>query len=66
MQSTQCLGCKHFKGGVEGMYCNAFPEEKGKTIPHEILTGEFDHKEPFKGDGGIRYEPVGIITELED
>ncbi len=66
MQSTQCIGCKHFIGGVNGMYCEAFTEEKGKTIPLEILTGEFDHKQPFKGDGGVRYESSGLIDELED
>ena len=51
-QSTQCLECKHYEGEAE---CPAF---KGKKIPGAIWTGEHDHTKPFKGDNGIRFEPV--------
>ena len=33
-------------------YCDAFPQR----IPGEIYTGGFDHRNPFEGDQGIRFE----------
>lgn len=33
-------------------YCDAFPER----VPREIYTGQFDHREPYPGDNGIRFE----------
>lgn len=36
------------------MMCEAFL----KGIPEEILTGEFDHTEPYPNDNGIRFEPI--------
>lgn len=51
MTADQCISCKHYwMGGT----CKAFP----KKIPSEIITGEHDHRKPFKGDNGIRWEPV--------
>ena len=41
--------CKHF---ITGNTCRAF-----KAIPLEIVAGEFDHRSPYPGDKGIRYEP---------
>lgn len=52
MQSMQCLWCKHKWDGV--LRCDAFPD----GIPDEIVTGLHDHRKPFGGDGGIRYEPA--------
>lgn len=49
--SNQCPVCKFY---IEGLKCKAFP----KGIPEEILIGESDHTEPFKGDNGIRFEPI--------
>ena len=49
--SFQCAKCKHFE--FAGM-CEAFLE----GIPAEILTGEHDHREPYKGDGDIQFEPI--------
>lgn len=49
MQSDQCITCEHYRGQWT---CAAFP----KKIPAEIASGEHDHREPFKGDGGIRWE----------
>jgi hypothetical protein len=39
--------------GDETATCSAFPD----GIPAEILDGGFDHREPYPGDGGIRYRP---------
>jgi hypothetical protein len=33
--------------------CDAFP----KGIPYQISAEEHDHRLPFKGDRGVRYEP---------
>jgi len=46
-----CQVCSHYRGLQK---CDAFPEQ----IPDKILTGEHDHREPYKGDDGIRFEPV--------
>jgi hypothetical protein len=47
-----CFGCKHYNR-ESGAY-SAFPAE----IPLAILLSRFDHREPFEGDGGIRFDPV--------
>lgn len=46
-----CVGCKHLVGGVR---CKAYPG----GIPREILRGNHDHREPFAGDGGMRFDPI--------
>jgi hypothetical protein len=33
-------------------YCAAFPDR----IPHEVFPGQFDHRQPYPGDNGIRFE----------
>ena len=65
LPSTQCLGCRHFRGigdtapVGEGelepdppLVCDAFPE----GIPDAITEGR-DHSKPYRGDRGIRFEP---------
>ena len=48
--SPQCGNCKHLqKDGT----CTAFP----KGIPYKILEAQHDHREPYEGDGGVRFEP---------
>ena len=50
----QCLECKHLlRADVIPIKCKAFDE-----IPNEIEYNEFDHTQPFKGDRGIRFEPL--------
>ena len=44
----QCNTCVH---KLEILSCKAFPK-----IPSEILSGEHDHRKPFKNDNGIRFE----------
>jgi hypothetical protein len=56
MQSTQCLECKHYAGALT---CTAFPG----GIPEDIVTGRFDHREPYAGDNGIRFEADAPLPE---
>jgi hypothetical protein len=56
MIESQCQTCRHhipWKPGQESL-CAAFPD--GDGIPLEILTNEHDHRKPYPGDHGIRYE----------
>ena len=66
----QCAKCFHLKGimetpngrNMEGdsvPVCKAFP----KGIPKKIITGEHDHTKPYKGDHGIRFEPIEGTTK---
>jgi hypothetical protein len=48
---SQCIFCAHKSD--EGAFCAAFPD----GIPKVILTNGFDHRRPYPGDNGIRYEP---------
>jgi hypothetical protein len=43
------------------MRCSAFPEE----IPREIAGNKHDHRKPFPGDRGIRFEPLKLEPEPE-
>ena len=47
--SPMCNRCAHHLGAAR---CAAFPER----IPNAILDGEHDHREPYLGDRGIRFE----------
>jgi len=44
-----CDYCRH----AEGPACRAFPD----GIPRAILSGEYDHRREYPGDGGVRFEP---------
>ena len=59
--SSQCYFCKHLKWTARGptLRCAAFDR-----IPESILgTADgylpdvFDHRQPYPGDNGIRWEP---------
>ena len=55
---VQCVTCRHYR---PGMTCDAFPI----GIPSVILTGERDHRQPFPGDKGIRWEPAeGVDPDI--
>lgn len=56
MMTFQCPTCKHYNGTFT---CDAYPDR----IPDEILTGEYDHTEPFEGDNGIQYEPIEVDAD---
>lgn len=49
--SLQCISCKHYWGVGK---CDAFQEQ----IPRDILSGEYNHDEPYPGDNGIQFEPI--------
>lgn len=51
----QCAKCVHLSfdppaDGI-GSQCTAF-----KRIPAEILKGGHDHRQPYPGDGGVKFE----------
>lgn len=49
--SGQCETCAHYEGPFT---CAAFPVE----IPDDIFEGFFDHRQPYPGDNGVRWEPA--------
>ena len=51
-----CNRCRHCRGYGK---CAAFPDR----IPDAILNGEHDHREPYPGDNGIRFEPRDEQTQ---
>lgn len=48
-----CINCKNLILNKKRV-CLAFRD----GIPREMLIGENQHIKPFKGDRGIRYEPI--------
>lgn len=62
-ECRQCATCKHFqKDGT----CPAFPELVAP--PLDILDMHVDHRNPYPGDHGIRWEPrePGIKHPLDE
>lgn len=49
-----CLECKHWQGGIQPLYCAAFPA----GVPDEIRSGIKRHFKPIEGDHGLQFEPV--------
>ena len=59
--TLQCVRCIHFdrQAQADGRYvCKAFPDAP-PGIPCAILLSDHDHRLPFPGDNGIRFEPAG-------
>ena len=58
-----CLSCKYLIEDAykrDTYYCKAFPG----GIPDRIFYDGYDHRQPYAGDRGIRYE--SIEDELSD
>lgn len=52
---VQCDACANLdRRHPEWVSCKAFP----RGIPTAILDGRHDHREPYPGDHGIRFEPI--------
>lgn len=50
---TQCVLCKNREHTENPQGCKAFPD----GIPQVIIDNKADHRLPFEGDHGIRFEP---------
>ena len=59
---ASCPSCRHLhRADRTGNFCDAFPD--GVGIPRPILLAEHDHKTPFPGDHGIRFEPIDTTAQ---
>jgi antitoxin component HigA of HigAB toxin-antitoxin module len=56
MVESQCSRCKHHIVSKPGELpnCKAFPTQ----IPLSLLRNQHDHRKPYPGDHGIRFEPI--------
>ena len=52
LRASPCLSCR--QKSPTGATCTAFPA----GIPDDILLARHDHRTPYRGDHGIRYEFV--------
>lgn len=50
-----CFDCARLRGVTPGVgwACEAFPH----GIPTDILASRSDHRRPYRGDGGLMFEP---------
>ena len=63
VREHQCMVCRHVR---DGGTCDAFPA----GIPSEIRLKERDHRQPYPGDQGVRFEakpgrrhPLDVIAD---
>ena len=59
IHSSQCAGCSHLHASRSEKTCDAFPQGIPKII---LWGGEFDHRLPYPGDNGIRFEPRSVAA----
>ncbi|MCJ7639935.1 MAG: hypothetical protein MUO70_08715 [Euryarchaeota archaeon] len=55
---SMCLVCKYYR---KAQRCEAFP----LRIPQPILIGKYDHRKPYKGDHGIKFQPKEGVSNDE-
>ena len=55
MYDSQCYHCANavYENGRYVGECKAFPD----GIPSDIVRNQHDHRRPYPGDHGIRWEP---------
>ncbi len=51
--APNCYNCKN-QNKHDRFACSAFPV----GIPDAIFNNEADHRKPFDGDNGIRFDPI--------
>ena len=54
--SPVCSYCRHLRWDQERA-CDAFPAPG--AIPLDIWLGRLNHREPYPGDHGVQFEPIG-------
>lgn len=59
-----CETCARFYDAEGIPRCEAFPGPEG--IPEEILMMEFDHRDPYPGDGGKQYLPIQVELDVRE
>ena len=57
---SQCVWCRH--RWDDGRRCEAFPD----GIPEAIAENRYDHRDPYEGDRGVRFEPEQVEIEFLD
>jgi len=50
--SEMCMFCIHLDKDITKRACEAYPD----GIPTKIWMNEFDHRKPYPGDHGIKFE----------
>lgn len=66
----QCLACAHWQSPFDRgdmteeptQLCTAFP----KGIPYRIWWNKADHRQPYQGDNGIRWQPMDSDTQFPE
>ncbi len=59
--SDICSYCIHWDTPSTKRLCQAFPD----GIPSAIWNGEHDHRTPYAGDHGIRFEEIAVPAKEE-
>lgn len=47
-----CIACTRMR--ADGSSCDAFPH----GVPNAILSYRHDHREPYRGDHGLTFDPL--------
>jgi len=63
---SDCLACRHLRLDDAGRFCCA---AFSHGIPTALLEGRINHREPYPGDNGVRFDPdpeapAEVISDL--